>query len=126
MKNNVARRWANALRSGKYRKTTGSLKRTDGSYCALGVLCDLYKKQGGPLGEKPIPHKDIWWVVGGGSTLDEEGAILLGGESQIPPKKVLNWAGLGIIQAEEIAGMNDDGHSFRKIATHIDKNKEIL
>jgi hypothetical protein len=119
MKNNVAKRWVNALRSGKYRKTTGSLKRTDGSYCALGVLCDLYKKQGGPLGEKPIPHKDI-------STLDEEGAILLGGESQIPPKKVLNWAGIGIIQAEEIAGMNDDGHSFRKIATHIEKNREIL
>ena len=116
MKNNIARRWANALRSGKYKKTTGALKRDDGSYCALGVLCDLYKKDGKPLGEKPAKNPEE----------DRDDAVSMGGEVHIPPKKVLNWAGLGIIQAEEIAGMNDDGHSFRKIATHIDKNREIL
>ena len=109
MKNNVARRWINALRSGKYRKTTGALKRTDGSYCALGVLCDLYKKDGKPLGERPAKNPEE----------DRDEAVSLGGEVQIPPKKVLNWAGLGIIQAEEIASMNDYGYSFRKIANHI-------
>lgn len=116
MKNNIAKRWVNALRSGKYKKTTGALKRTDGSYCALGILCDLYKRDGKPLGERPAKNPEE----------DRDDAISMGGEIQLPPKKVLNWAGLGQMQAEEIAGLNDFGDSFKRIATYIENNREIL
>lgn len=116
MKKNVARKWINALRSGKYKKTTGALKRTDGSYCALGVLCDLYKRDGKPLGEKTSKNPEDEFYD----------AVRIGGEVQMPPKKVLNWAGLGQIQAEDIASLNDFGDSFKRIATFIEQNKEIL
>ena len=37
----LKRKWVKALRSGKYTKTEGCLKRFDGTYCALGILCDI-------------------------------------------------------------------------------------
>lgn len=37
--------WLNALRSGEYRQTTGTLKDTDG-YCCLGVLCHVASEAG--------------------------------------------------------------------------------
>lgn len=115
MKKNVARRWVNALRSGKYKKTTGFLKQKDEneneSYCVLGVLCDLYKKDGKPLSEKEDGFEE---------------AIAFAGETQIPPKKVLRWAGLGELEAEVIADLNDDNKSFKQIANYIENNQEIL
>jgi hypothetical protein len=119
MKNNVARRWVNALRSGKYKKTTGVLKRSNGSYCALGVLCDLYKKEGKPLGEKPSKDPKDYFST----RMD---VVSFGGEVEAPPIKVLKWAGLGGREADEIAAMNDLGKSFKRIAAYVEKNKEIL
>jgi hypothetical protein len=49
MNRDIADKWAAALRSGQYSQTEGCLKRRweDGScsYCALGVLCDLFKQE---------------------------------------------------------------------------------
>ncbi len=36
-----AQKWANALRSGKYKQTTGTLQDLKG-YCCLGVACDIF------------------------------------------------------------------------------------
>lgn len=36
-----AQKWANALRSGKYKQTTGVLQDHLG-YCCLGVACDIF------------------------------------------------------------------------------------
>ena len=36
--------WLKALRSGEYKQARGDLKQSD-SYTALGVLCDLYRKE---------------------------------------------------------------------------------
>lgn len=47
MNKKVAKLWTEALRSKKYKKTTGALKVVkDGKarFSALGVLCDLYQK----------------------------------------------------------------------------------
>lgn len=33
--------WLEALRSGKFRQTTGKLKSRNGAYCCLGVLCEV-------------------------------------------------------------------------------------
>ena len=36
------KRFVKALRSGKYKQTTGKLQNAN-SYCCLGVACDLYR-----------------------------------------------------------------------------------
>lgn len=45
MKKALAERWAKALESGRYKKTTGRLGDSEG-FCCLGVLCELAKKSG--------------------------------------------------------------------------------
>lgn len=42
MRPSIKKRWLAALRSGKYKKGTGSLKYND-KYCSLGVLCTIMK-----------------------------------------------------------------------------------
>ena len=37
--------WIAALRSGEYKQGHHTLHSTDGCFCALGVLCDLFAKQ---------------------------------------------------------------------------------
>ncbi len=50
MKLEIAQKWIAALRSGKYKGTKGTLKRseeddTNPRYCCLGVLCELYNQE---------------------------------------------------------------------------------
>lgn len=50
MKKEIKAMWVKALRSGKYKKATGQLRKTDEAneptgYCCLGVLSDLYLKE---------------------------------------------------------------------------------
>jgi hypothetical protein len=50
MNQNIKQRWLEALRSGKYKRGTGTLKAKQLGekgyrYCCLGVLCDLYSKE---------------------------------------------------------------------------------
>jgi hypothetical protein len=51
---NIIKRWVEALRSGKYRQVTGSLRKDDRNtqgeacntgFCCLGVLTDMYIKE---------------------------------------------------------------------------------
>lgn len=37
----LKRKWIEALRSGRYRQTTGRLTDGEGGYCCLGVLCAI-------------------------------------------------------------------------------------
>jgi hypothetical protein len=39
--------WIAALRSGEYTQGHGTLQTHDNEFCCLGVLCDLYAKDGG-------------------------------------------------------------------------------
>ncbi len=52
----IKEQWIAALKSGNYRKDTGSLKTKEG-YCCLGVLCEIYHQT----------HTDssIWEPIGG-------------------------------------------------------------
>lgn len=43
LKPSVKKRWVEALRSGKYTQGVGELKTAGGSFCCLGVLCDVVK-----------------------------------------------------------------------------------
>lgn len=106
----VKKRWLRALRSGRYKQTTGQLKHTsDGEtcFCVLGVLCDL------------CPQKR--WL--GDST-----ASTIEGGLGIPSPAVLKWAGFGSstppikdVRIQKLIQMNDSGVDFLELANYIEK-----
>jgi hypothetical protein len=44
MKKPYREQWLTALRSGEYKQGRGRLRKSDDSYCCLGVLCDISGK----------------------------------------------------------------------------------
>ena len=108
--------WLKALRSGQYEQTTSMLKKGN-NFCCLGVLCDLYAEE-----------KDKKWEDWG----DDKWGIC--GATEILPKDVSRWAGLGqenddpIVTPNEewedrqsLSELNDGGFSFREIADMIEE-----
>jgi hypothetical protein len=118
----VRARWTAALRSGDYPQTAGALRRLqatdrDGEgYCCLGVLTDLWLKDGN---DELVPDD----LPG-----EEEALISVwdGGDQDLPAP-VAQWAGLGSSDPI-LAGLdghasllNDDGEwTFDQIADAID------
>lgn len=96
-------KWANALRSGKYKQTTGTLKaRNSDSYCCLGVACVI----------AGIPKKEI---VGLGMPTE----LIEEFQKKLPPflrEEIGHPTAL-----ETLATMNDNGTSFEKIANRIER-----
>jgi len=84
MKINVMKKWVAALESGEYKQGIGQL-REGNTYCCLGVLCEIAKKEGVI---KSYAH-----------------------HSYFPTKKVLKWAGMktenGDIEDTSLARLND-------------------
>lgn len=121
MNEQIKQRWIEALRSGKYLQDRGVLRsvQTDG-FCCLGVLCDLYIQD----------HSDVQWEQGIG-----EDRFALYGETGVLPCIVMTWAGLtdtnpGVKVPDDddtgycgssLAGLNDMGRSFEKIAQVIEE-----
>jgi hypothetical protein len=117
MKKKIAKLWAKALRSGKYKQIKGQLANKDG-YCCLGVLCELAIENGVKVSRKKV-----------GKT------ILFDGQKDVLPKSVMKWAGIksstGIFHFELknnrefdgicLAYLNDNGYSFKNIAHIIKK-----
>ena len=101
MNKKVAKLWIDALRSKKYRKTTGALKVVkDGKskFSALGVLCDLYNKSHAKR-LKEVPSEDLEAIRRGWRLVCIEGHWDNGvrkGLSNRPamPEKVRKWAGI--------------------------------
>jgi hypothetical protein len=106
----IKARWVAALRSGEYTQTTGMLKRAENTMCCLGVLCDLYDKNG--WGE------------------------LFDGRAGTPPMQVREWAGFPVAaydaesrptpnvtidgESEALYNHNDSGRTFAEIADAIE------
>lgn len=91
-----------ALESGKYKQTTGTLRRND-NFCCLGVACELFD-----LEEKP----DLGWDLG---TYNGHGGYL--------PPVVMNWLCVADHELpveyesqETAAKMNDSDRTFAEIA----------
>jgi len=83
MNKEIKERWLSALRSGEYAQGCGALKDSN-EFCCLGVLCDLYIKDG----------NDAEWSEG---FMDEwsEGFMEDGvGYNEELPNSVVEWAGL--------------------------------
>lgn len=110
MKANVKKRWVEALRSGEYGQAKGALARRGRSFCCLGVLCDI---EIDGYWEKPDAYSP--WAL-------ELDRWEIGGEDSMPPRYLLDRVGLDIGAANELADRNDEGWSFERIATWIEKN----
>lgn len=97
--------WIRALRSGKYRQGAGAL-RVNGPrisyYCCLGVLGELHKKRDG----KCNFNNGYLRTKNGGET----------------PYKWAVKLGLGMTEQRILGSQNDQGCSFRRIATWIEKH----
>lgn len=108
MKYSVMKKWVKALRSGKYKQTTGQLRdyaRYDEgkTYCCLGVLCSITKSKGW-VGETVLPKHVVKKV---GMKLDR-------GNGEINDE---GWYDKG----KCLSQLNDNGMSFKQIANVIEK-----
>lgn len=133
MKTEIADIWTTALRSGEFKQGSDFLFNSEsGSYCCLGVLCELAVKAG-------VVKKNE------DGSYDE-------GQDQVLPDSVMDWAGMqcdsgvipnfrayveeGVLYMDEdgkqfsedyLTEMNDSkGLNFNQIADVIDKMKAYL
>lgn len=127
MKKSIAKRWIKALRSGEYEQGREVLRTSDGKFCCLGVLADMYRKE----------RKKGWDAV----VKDPTGGDAKGTNYYYPSEAVCEWAGLneykgtprGGVRLERgsrafgnLAQMNDEGCTFNMIADMIEKHVEKL
>lgn len=111
------RAWVRALRSGKYKQTTGKLARIDDKrhgYCCLGVLCELAVK-----------------AKASAITKKTEECIFYNDESDFLPFKVRRWAGLRddrgtLADGSDLSELNDDNRPFEDIANTIEEQAAII
>jgi len=111
MKQEIAERWVQALRSGKYKQGRGVLKQ-DESFCCLGVLCDITKDE-----------LELEWIPDPDSDSLDGGLLVL-------PLSVMDYAGLSArnpaVGVKTLSDMNDAGVKFNRIAKLIEKHWEEL
>ncbi len=105
-------KWVEALRSGKYKQTKGSLHKGD-AFCCLGVLCDITgvqwteRKVKASIPEYVIEYKDE----------SSQGSAWLGLTNSIR-----NQIGLSFQQECKLANLNDvQSYNFNEIAIEIEK-----
>jgi hypothetical protein len=116
MKSEIKELWIDALISGEYEKGTGAL-REDDTFCCLGVLCDLHRKQS--VGAKWVKFEGKHMYLGVNSYLPDEVAIWAGLEEHqdsYNPGYLDKDSGEGLTRLSEL---NDDGVPFVKIAEII-------
>lgn len=112
MRLDVAKNWAEALKSGEF--TQGELSlHFNNAYCCLGVLCELAIRDGVEV------IKD-----------DSHGRTRFDGRAIYLPQSVMTWAGIktehGVIHGTSLSSLNDSKTTFVNIAKIIEDNVEIL
>lgn len=120
MKPDIKQKWIEALRSGEYVQGTGCLHNADnGSFCCLGVLCDLADQEG--IITSFGSEEDHDGLNGNVYTYDSEKFVL--------PKSVRDWAGIAQdnplmstgMNLMDIAELNDHyRYNFERLAELID------
>ena len=137
MNKTIAMKWVKALRSGKYKQGEAYLCQITSKgkrHCCLGVLTDMYQAEQKAKKKKVLPAKigkmydDAPFNVvkyGSGECAAEELPIAVqrwaGMEGRLGEFDVMDKGHYG-----SLSHMNDDGHSFKKIANFIEKNYENL
>lgn len=93
--------WIEALRNGRYRQTTRRLRQPGRffwqrpSFCAIGVLYDVYLRSRGEKWPTDARHGRL-------------------------PQSALEWAGISRELEHEVVTRNDTGTGFRDIASIIE------
>lgn len=116
------RKLVDALRSGKYKQTTGALRHGD-SFCCLGVACDLHSKA------TKIPWMENHFVgpkyLGSGGDLPTPVARYYGFDrvEHQPDDGPSNPTLMPRATKEKTSAVdiNDDGASFKRIATLFER-----
>ena len=137
MNKEIKDKWVTALRSGKYKQTTGALRRVtadgESGFCCLGVLCDVVDPDGwdmkiadcegvpfrpGHLGELPVFIRD---------ELCLSAAARFSIESLPSGLKAKVRKVIGVDDGfTSLSMLNDQGGSFRLIAAVIAAEPEWL
>jgi hypothetical protein len=131
MKKARAMKWVRALRSGKYKQGTGSLKRQDSNgddcFCCLGVLAEINK-----VGDEFLCREDLLNTSAvqnacninsfdGTPMSDEAGDYDTEDEKNVKIR-VKNKT----MKFTNLAAANDEGATFHAIASWIEKNYKLL
>jgi hypothetical protein len=109
MREDIKKRWIEALRSGKYKQGKKRLKSLGGYYCCLGVLCDIVKDNLG-----------IEWH-------ESNESYVISGNAGVLPNDVEHYTGLLSTTLPSnpnrcLEGLNDlYGYTFEQIADVIEK-----
>jgi hypothetical protein len=131
MNKEVAKKWAEALRSSEYKQGTSALL-MDNKHCCLGVLCEVYKKE---TGDGQWKEADGNEMCGFHITAALMFTTINGGDTQLPPNAVYNWAGMNdsnpVVRYEGLlthfSELNDKNRlSFDEIAEIIEDQCECL
>lgn len=102
----LRKKWAEALRSDRYKQAQEALRTHEG-YCCLGVLCDIYD---------PERWSDLEYI----KDPDDE---YTNTESDYPPPDVLEAAGIDKTVAQELAKLNDqECLPFSRIADVVERD----
>lgn len=95
LKPEVKKKWLAALRSGDYQQVKHKLRveTEDGkpSFCCLGVLCDIYEKEG---------YTEAQWHFRGERTDDGNRSMQIAGEQTYVPQLIQGWAFEGYHDAD--------------------------
>lgn len=76
MKKHIAKKWAEALRSGKYKQGMNRLRDEKNNFCCLGVLCNLHANEFPKLAKA------------------ETDPLMYLGEDESLPSQVREWSGI--------------------------------
>lgn len=111
----LKQKWIEALESGKYKKGKAKLRRVDGSYCCLGVLCEVANPDADP--------KALWRPIAENSdaACAYYHASQLAATEYIPNDDAAKWFGdsLGEDTQESLARINDNNEDFKQVIKYI-------
>jgi len=116
--------WIPALRSGKYKQSSGFLRDRNNYYCCLGVACQLAVQEG-VLNEPEIDADHNAYGYGASlniSTLPYAMTAFLGGVSSLGNIRIPDLEGNNYQVVVSLSQLNDHfGYSFNDIADVLEK-----
>ena len=103
-------RWVAALRSGDYKQGKYALRKSNGTFCCLGVACDINDPNGWEIVEGHPDNRMVYRSPD--MTLS---ALSL-------PNSLREKINIGLDDQDRLQGMNDHNSSFADIADWIEAN----
>jgi len=123
-------KWLEALRSGEFKQTTGTLRAGD-SYCCLGVACEVARREGLVKAEwvkgtpvNPYINQDTFYFDEASGALPPSVSGYLTNEDD-PVTKVTASDDDCEYSGRTLSALNDSGMTFLEIADIIEKDINV-